>query len=489
VTVSLQVQPRTVVISMIVGFVVTVLAATWPAVRASRIPPVAAMSDDYRLPTASIRRRTRLGAVGVIVGAALLTIGVRAGTAREIGLGAFFAYYGVIALSPFLSRPIVGGLGRLLPRLWGAPGQLARENALRNPRRTAATASALMIGIALTTTMSIMAASIVSSANAAIDNSVGADFIITAKNFGPVPDTVATDVAKVPGVGAVTSFRNGAMKVGGSTVQVQGVTPGTVADTLKLDVLSGSTSSLAAGAVLIDKQTATDKHLHVGSTLAVTFALTGMQRLTVGGIYAKNPIAQHYLIGLSTYERNFRNRLDIVVALKATSPDRLGEVRTALASVLKSRPTLELRDQSEFKQNQKRQINMVLSFVLALLVLSLIIAWLGIVNTLALSVFERTREIGLLRAVGMRKSQVWTMIGLESVVIAVFGALLGVVLGLGYGASLVQALRSQGIDQTSVPVGQLIAYLVVGAVAGFTAGLWPSHRAANLNVLNAIATD
>jgi len=489
VTVSLQVQPRTVVISMIVGFVVTVLAATWPAVRASRIPPVAAMSDDYRLPTASIRRRTRLGAVGVIVGAALLTIGVRAGTAREIGLGAFFAYYGVIALSPFLSRPIVGGLGRLLPRLWGAPGQLARENALRNPRRTAATASALMIGIALTTTMSIMAASIVSSANAAIDNSVGADFIITAKNFGPVPDTVATDVAKVPGVGAVTSFRNGAMKVGGSTVQVQGVTPGTVADTLKLDVLSGSTSSLAAGAVLIDKQTATDKHLHVGSTLAVTFALTGKQRLTVGGIYAKNPIAQHYLIGLSTYERNFRNRLDIVVALKATSPDRLGEVRTALASVLKSRPTLELRDQSEFKQNQKRQINMVLSFVLALLVLSLIIAWLGIVNTLALSVFERTREIGLLRAVGMRKGQVWTMIGLESVVIAVFGALLGVVLGLGYGASLVQALRSQGIDQTSVPVGQLIAYLVVGAVAGFTAGLWPSHRAANLNVLNAIATD
>jgi putative ABC transport system permease protein len=241
--------------------------------------------------------------------------------------------------------------------------------------------------------------------------------------------------------------------------------------------------------VLVDKQTATDKHLRVGSVLAVTFALTGKQQLTVGGIYAKNPIAGKYLIGLSTYERNFRNRLDIVVALKATSPDRLGAVRTALATVLKARPTLELRDQSEFKQNQKRQINMVLSFVLALLVLSLIIAWLGIVNTLALSVFERTREIGLLRAVGMRRQQVWTMIGLESVVIAVFGALLGVALGLGYGASLVQALHSQGIDQTSVPVGQLIAYLFVGAVAGFTAGLWPSHRAANLNVLNAIATE
>jgi putative ABC transport system permease protein len=488
-TVSLQVQPRTVLVSIVVGFAVTVVAAMLPAIRASRIPPVAAMSDDYVLPAASLRRRTRLGAAALLIGVAVLVHGVSAGSALEIGIGAVAAFRGVVALSPLLARPIVGGLGRLLPRLWGTPGQLARENALRNPRRTAATASALMIGIALTTTMSIMAASIVTSANAAIDKSVGADFIITAKNFGPVPDTVARDVARVPGVGAVTSFREGAMKVGSATVQVQGVTPGSVADTLKLDVVTGSTSSLAAGDVLVDKQTATDKHLRVGSVLAVTFALTGKQQLTVGGIYAKNPIAGKYLIGLSTYERNFRNRLDIVVALKATSPDRLGAVRTALATVLKARPTLELRDQSEFKQNQKRQINMVLSFVLALLVLSLIIAWLGIVNTLALSVFERTREIGLLRAVGMRRQQVWTMIGLESVVIAVFGALLGVALGLGYGASLVQALHSQGIDQTSVPVGQLIAYLFVGAVAGFTAGLWPSHRAANLNVLNAIATE
>jgi len=489
VTVSLQVQPRTVIVSIVVGFLVTVVAAIVPAVRASRIPPVAAMSDDYVLPSASLRRRTRLGVAALVIGIGLLVKGVHDGTALEIGIGAAAAFRGVVALSPLLARPIVGGLGRILPRLWGTPGRLARENALRNPRRTAATASALMVGIALTTTMSIMAASIISSANAIIDNSVGADFIITAKNFGPVPDSVASDVAKVPGVGAVTSFRVGVMKVGSSSVQVQGVTPNTVADTLKLDVVAGSTASLASGDVLIDKTTAKAKHLHVGSPLAVTFALTGKQQLTVGGIYATNQIAGKYMLGLSTYERNFRNRLDIVVALKATSPDRLGEVRAALVTTLKSRPTLELRDQSEFKQNQKRQVNMVLSFVLALLVLSLIIAWLGIVNTLALSVFERTREIGLLRAVGMRKGQVWTMIGLESVVIAVFGAMLGVVLGLGYGASLVQALHSQGIDQTSIPVGQLVAYLVVGAVAGFTAGLWPSYRAANLNVLNAIATD
>ena len=254
-------------------------------------------------------------------------------------------------------------------------------------------------------------------------------------------------------------------------------------------MLSGSTANLASGQVLVNKDTAKSKHLHVGSPLPVTFALTGPKTLTVGGVFDTNPIAGSYLIGTSTYEANFRNRLDLVVAVKAASANSLGSVRAGLAGVLKALPTLQLRDQSEFKQNQKRQINQVLSFVLALLVLSLLIAWLGIVNTLALSVFERTREIGLLRAVGMGTRQVRRMIRLEAVIIAVFGALLGVALGIGYGAALVQALRSQGVTQTSFPSGQLVAYLVIGVLAGITAAWWPARRAAKLNVLSAIATD
>ena len=489
VTVGLQVQPRTIIVSLVVGTLVTVIAAVVPAVRASRIPPVAAMRDDFVLPTASLRRRTRLGVVALVIGAALLASGVKNGTAWQIGVGALAMFRGVVALSPLLSRPIVGGVGKVLPRVWGMPGRLARENALRSPRRTAATASALMIGIALTTTMSIMAASIVTSANAQIDKSVGADFIITAKNFGPVSDAVAQQVAQVPGVGAVTSFKVGSMKVGSSRTQVQGVTPESVAQTLRLTLLSGSTANLAAGQVLVNKDTAKSKHLHVGSSLPVTFALTGAKTLTVGGVYDNNPIAGSYLIGTSTYNANFRNRLDIVVAVKADSASSLGNVRAGLAQVLKPLPTMQLRDQSEFKQNQKRQINQVLSFVLALLVLSLVIAWLGIVNTLALSVFERTREIGLLRAVGMGTRQVRRMIRLEAVVIALFGALLGVALGIGYGAALVQALHSQGVTETSFPYGQLIAYLFIGVIAGITAAWWPARRASRLNVLNAIATD
>jgi putative ABC transport system permease protein len=489
VTVGLQVQLRTVIVSLVVGFFVTVAAAVVPALRASRIPPVAAMRDDFVLPTASLRRRTRIGWAFLLVGGLLLVLGVRSGTAWQIGLGALGMFRAAVALSPVLSRPIIGGLGRVLPRIWGLPGRLARENALRNPRRTAATASALMIGIALTTTMSIMAASITTSVTAIIDRSIGADFIITAKNFSPVPDTIAAGLAKVPGVSAVTSFRVGAMKVGADRNQVQGVTPGTVAETLRLTMLSGSADSLGPGQVLVDKQTAKDKHLRVGSTVPVTFALTGPKRLTVGGVFDANAIAGKYLIGLSTYDANFRNRLDIVVAVKAASTSALADLRTRLAAVLTTMPTLQLRDQSEFKANQKRQINQVLSFVLALLVLSIVIAWLGIVNTLALSVFERTREIGLLRAVGMATKQVRRMIRLEAIIIAVFGALLGVVLGLGYGAALVQALKSQGVTETAFPVGQLLAYLVVGVLAGVTAAWWPARRASRLNVLNAIAAE
>jgi len=496
VTVSLQVLPRTVIVSFLVAFVVTVVAAIVPAVRASRIPPVAAMRDDYALPTASLRRRTRLGVVTLVIGGVLLGVGVNGGSALQIGLGALLMFRGAVALSPVLSRPIVGGLGRILPRVWGTPGRLARENALRNPRRTAATASALMIGIALTTTMSIMAASITTSATAQIDKSVGADFIITEHNFGPVPGSIASAISKQPGVAAVTEFRDGEMKLkcGGrlgtsycDRVGVTGVTPRTVGQTLRLTMLAGNLD-LGPGQVAVQKPK-TGSAPALGSKLQALFALTGPKTLTVSGIYDTNPIAGSYLIGMPTYNANFRNRLDIVIAVKATSANALASVRAELANVLKAAPNLVLRDQSEFKQNQKRQINQVLSFVLALLVLSLIIAWLGIVNTLALSVFERTREIGLLRAVGMATKQVRRMVRLEAVVIAMFGALLGVLLGIGYGTALVQALHSQGINVTSIPGGQLVGYLVIGVIAGITAAWWPARRASKLNILNAISTE
>src|SRR4051794_35162467 len=271
-TAGLKIELRPVIVPLLVGVVVTVLASVVPAVRASRVPPVAAMRDDFALPTASLRRRNIIGAVLLVGGGALLVNGVIQSAALQIGLGALAMFRGVTSLSPLLSPPIVGGIGRLLPRVWGTPGRLARENALRNPRRTAATASALMIGIALTTTMSVLASSITTSANAQIDNSVGADFIITAKNFAPVPDNVAAAVAAVPGAAAVTAFRVGSMKVLGDVTQVQGVTADTVSDTLRLDVQSGSAADIPAASALVSEQVADKHHWRVGSQLPVAFA-------------------------------------------------------------------------------------------------------------------------------------------------------------------------------------------------------------------------
>jgi putative ABC transport system permease protein len=389
---------------------------------------MAAMRDDFVQPVGSLRRRNIVGAVLLVVGVTLLVIGVRGGDALWIGLGAILTFRAATALSPLLSRPIVGGLGRLLPRLWGTTGGLARENARRNPRRTAATSSALMIGIALTTTMSVFAASLTASFNAIVDKSIGADFIMTGKNFTPVSDSIAGDIADVPGVGSVTAFRAGSMKVAGSVEQVQGATDDTVADTLRLEVVDGSVDGAPLGDVLISQDVADDRNLEVGSELPVTFALTRKQTLTVAGIYEKNVIAGDYLIGLDTYNANFRNRLDIVIAVKAAEGTELGALRVALAEKLKKSPTLDLRDQTEFKQYQKSQINQFLIFVLAMLVLSLVIAWLGIVNTLALSVFERTREIGLLRAIGLDHRQLRRMLRVESVAITLLGALLGLLI-------------------------------------------------------------
>jgi putative ABC transport system permease protein len=488
-TTALQVQSRTIIVGMLVAIVVTVAASVVPAVRASRVPPMAAMRDDFVQPVGSLRRRNIIGAVLLVVGTTLIVIGVRSADALWIGLGAILTFRAATALSPLLSRPIVGGLGRLLPRFWGTTGGLARENARRNPRRTAATSSALMIGIALTTTMSVFAASLTASFNAIVDKSIGADFIMTGKNFTPVSDSIAGDIAAVPGVGSVTAFRAGSMKVAGSVEQVQGATDDTVADTLRLKVVDGSVDSAPLGDVLISEEVADERNLEVGSELPVTFALTRKQTLTVGGIYEKNVIAGDYLIGLDTYNANFRNRLDIVIAVKAAEGTELGALRVALAEQLKKSPTLDLRDQTEFKQYQKSQINQFLIFVLAMLVLSLVIAWLGIVNTLALSVFERTREIGLLRAVGMATRQVRRMVRLEAVLIALFGAMLGIVLGLGYGAALVQALKSEGIDNTAIPWVQLVGYLLVGLLAGVTAAWWPARRAAKLDVLQAISAE
>lgn len=482
-------QGSTVLWAYLTGVVVTVVAATGPAHRATRIAPVAAMRDDIALPESSMRRRAIAGGLVLVVGVAAMAAGlVGSAGILWVGLGGLAIFLGVAMLSPFLSRPAVGGIGILLPRFWGSTGRLSRENARRNPRRTAATASALMIGLALVSAGGVLSASLIKSANAIIDRSIGADFIVTTKNFLPIPGSVADDLRKVAGIAAVTSFRAGQAQIGGSVSALQGVTADTVDSTLKLDIVQGDLDSLARGEILVSEKQAKAKKWTVGDTIPVVFGKTGKTDLVVGATFAENQIAGTYLIDLDTYDKNYTQRLDLIVAMTVEPDADLTKVRKDVTAAVGT-SNLEVRDQSEFKDEQRKQINQLLGLILVLLALAVLIAALGIVNTLALSVIERTREIGLLRAVGMGRRQVRRMIRLESVVIAIFGTLLGLVLGVVLGCALVTALHDEGIDQLVVPYGQLVIYLLVGSLIGVIAAVWPARRAARLDVLRAITTE
>ncbi len=482
-------RANTVLWAYLTGVVVTVLSAIGPARRATHIPPVAALGDDVALPASSLRRRAVAGTLVLATGVAAMAAGLVGGAGiLWVGIGALGIFLGAAMLSPFLSRPMIGGLGAVLPRLWGSTGRLARENARRSPRRTAATASALMIGLALVAAGGVLGASITKSANAIIDRSVGADFIVTSGDFMPIPGNVAREIAGVEGIAAVTSFRSGQALVEGGVVSLQGVNADTVDQTLQLDVLRGEVGALSSSGLLVSEKAADDRGWSVGDAVPVTFGRTGATSLTIGGVYAENPIAGDYLISLETYEQNYTQKLDMVVAMTVAPDADVEAVRAAITSAADV-SNLKIRDQSEFKEEQRQQINQLLSFIFVLLALAVLIAALGIVNTLALSVIERTREIGLLRAVGMGRRQVRRMIRLESVVISIFGTLLGLALGVALGAALVTALNDEGIDQLVIPYGQLAVYLLVGAVIGVIAAVWPARRAARLDVLRAITTE
>jgi len=486
---GLVLRANTVLWAYLTGVIVTVVAAAVPARRATKIPPVAAMRDDIALPEASLRRRALVGTATLVAGIAAMTAGLTASAGiLWVGLGALAIFLGVAMLSPFISRPSVSTIGVVLPRFWGSTGQLARENARRNPRRTAATASALMIGLALVAAGGVLGSSLVKSSNAVIDRSVGADFIVATKTFTPIPATVAGDVRAVNGIDAVTEFRAGEAKIGGQVASLQGVTPDTVDRTLQLDVVKGHLGALAKGELLVSDKLAKKNKWLVGDKIPVVFGKTGKSELTIGGTFAENQIAGNYLIGLDTYDANFTEQLDQVVAMTVKPDADLAAVRKGITAAIGA-SNLEVRDQSEFKADQRKQINMLLGLVYVLLGLAILIAALGIVNTLALSVVERTREIGLLRALGMGRRQVRRMVRLEAVVIAIFGTLLGLALGVALGAALVTALHDQGIDQLVIPYGQLVVYLAIGTLIGVLAALWPARRASRLNVLAAIATE
>jgi putative ABC transport system permease protein len=487
---TLQLSPRTVIVAMLVGVVVTVFSAYSPARRAAKIPPVAAMREEFASAGTSLRRRTIFGAIFSLIGAAALVGGAfsqGAAAAGLVGLGALALILGVLLGAPAMARPIVAALGAPLGQLFGSVGRLARTNAVRNPRRTAATAFALTLGLMLVTAIAVFGSSAKKSINGLVDNGVTADYILTGPDAIGVPVGAAAAVAKVEGVKTAVALQPVHVRFNGSAQQGTGV-DGSLADVLPFSMLSG-TQDLTGHNILASKDKADQSGWKVGSTVVMTSPDGKALSTRVAGIYAHNQLLGDWMTSSQVYREvtPANHRYDIVVLIRAQSGTDPSTLRTRLEQATDSSLVVKVQDREQFKGTQASQIDNLLAILYGLLALAIVIAVLGIVNTLALSVVERRREIGMLRAVGMLRPQVRRTIYLESALIAVFGAIVGLALGLTFGALFVRTLRDQGLDQVAIPYGQSVSMLVLSAVVGVLAALWPAVRAARTRPLEAIA--
>lgn len=491
---ALQIEPRTIVVSLAVGMVVTVVSAVYPAVRASRVAPVEAMRDE----TQRVHHRRRwVGAVRLVSlfgGVAILAWGLSAGELKVIGAGAGLTFLGVALMSPVLVVPMARAIGAPAAAWRGVAGALARENAMRTPVRTAATAIALMVGLALVGFVSIFAASLRASVDETIDRTFTADLVIAsaaANTGGGFSPSAALRMAKLDEVGTVSALQFGQVRIGSHkrATFAMAADGATLAKVIALDVTSGRVADLDGDTMMASERRARSNRWRVGDDVPVRFARTGRHHLKLVAIYASTGSVGDIVLSSDAYRKNFLNRLDITVYVTARRGVSQRRLRAAVERELKPFPNLDVRSQAEYAASQRTLVNQVLGLITALIALSVIVAILGIVNTLALSVFERTHEIGLLRAVGMSRRQVRSMIRWESVTIAVIGALLGIALGLLFGWLIVRSLEEEGITAFAIPTGSLVIYVLLAAVAGLLAAIFPARRAARLNVLQAISTE
>jgi putative ABC transport system permease protein len=479
-------EARTAAVAIAVGVGVTVISAIGPARRAVRIAPVAALVETSEEDGESLGRRATIGSVVALAGIAVLVAGLIAPAIALVGVGALTMFIGAGVLAPIVARPMSSVLGRPLAALLGIPGRLGRENSMRSPRRTAQTAAALMVGMALVSAIAVLGASLSESATSSVDSAITADDIITGPGSG-FSTSVAPAVSRIPGVATVTSVYRGQFELRGSVSSLDGVTPADLSRTVHLAVTAGSGApALAAGRLLIDTTTASADHLSVGSVVPVTFAQTGASRMRVGGIFKANPLIGSYVVGAAFFRSHFHNPLPVAVLIRAT-PGATG-VERAVNRYLNVYPNVGVQSRAQFERSQQHSVNEELGLVYVLLALAVAIALIGIVNTLMLSVFERTHELGLLRAVGMRRRQVRAMIRSEAVIIALFGAVIGVIIGTALGIAFAASLKQQGITEIAIPYGRLVLFLVLSGLLGLSAASWPARRAAKLDVLAAIAS-
>ncbi|HET8598871.1 MAG TPA: FtsX-like permease family protein [Segeticoccus sp.] len=488
---SLAVLPTSLLTAFAVGVVTTVLAAVGPSRRAARVSPLEAMrTADAPLATGRLRRVVGVLAATLAVAGALAAL-TGWGDALTVGLSGVLALLALALLGPVLLPALARQVGRPL-RALGVPGRLAGELAARAPRRTAATVLGLGLSLALMSFMVVLGGSVKQSIAAGYQEVVTADFVVEsarAEMLGGLPPAVRGRVASLPGVAATSPVRYGHWKDRGRVSALTAVDPATIGAVVSARMDAGSLRDLSHGGLVLARHVATERGLEVGDRLPMTFAKTGNRSLRVVGLMNDGDaraLSTDFIIGMETFDRLFTERVDASVYVALAEGTSSAAAQQVIHRALKPYPTAVLRDQDDAVQARAGAVDQILGLVTVLLAFTVLIALLGIANTLALSIVERTREIGLLRAIGMTRAQVRRMVCAEAVLVAALAVVVGLVVGVTLGAAATVALGSDPEASVVVPVGRLAVVTVLAVAAGFLAGLLPARRAARLRELEAI---
>ena len=486
--------PATVLWSLVTGVGMTMVSAVAPSRRSAAVAPMEAIREAAIERTGLSLRRLVISGALLLAGVAVLLWGLFGSppsTALAIGGGAAAVFLGVAALAPTVAVPFARVVGWPIARLRGVPGELARENAMRNPRRTATTAAALMIGVGLVATISIFASSAKASIDKIIDDAFVGDIVIDSGTFGfgGLSPELAAELNERPEVEAASGVRLGFAEIEGETQTVFGVDQSNMSDIFDVGVISGSIESMGVDDIAVHDELAESRLWSIGDTVDVLFADTGRRELTISVIYERDELAGNFFVGNPAFEANYPDLFDFQVYVLRNDSFTTSEARLAVEEVAADYANAEVQDLSEYKQAQAEPINQLLNLVYALLLLAIIIALIGIANTLALSILERTHELGLLRAIGMTRSQLRSSIRWEAVLIALLGTALGAVIGVFFGWVIVRALQDDGFTELRLPVDQLVIAVILAMIAGVIAATLPARRAANMNVLEAVAAE
>ncbi len=492
---GLLLQTRTIIVALVVGILVTVIASLRPAIRATRVPPIAAVREGAALPPGRFARYRPVGsAVLGLGGFALIAIGLFVSGLSTtqvlllMGFGTLFVFFGVAFFSSQLVVPLSHALGGPAAAFAGAPGVLARENAMRNPQRTASTAAALMIGLALVTVVAMLAASIIASFFDAVDQIWQTDYAVTSQNnYTPIPVSVTEPLRDSPVTTAVVGVRAGEARFLGQTHSLTAVDPG-ASRVFNLDWTSGSPvvmERLGDDGAFTDSDYAKDQNVTVGSKVELLFPTGTKKAFTIKGIFdPPNGGSPFGVVTISSaaFDQEFQQPKNLFVFINTVGGETDANT-AALERALADYPNAKLQNEQEFKDNQASGLKQVLNILYVLLALSVIVSLFGIVNTLVLSVFERTREIGMLRAVGTTRWQIRSMITLESLVTSLMGAAIGIALGIVLAVLLIVRVDFLVL---AWPIGSLILFAVAAIIVGLIAAILPARRAAHLNVLQAL---